>query len=69
MENNILYANRPWANCLLANRPCTINGMPMRVFYYFPIKKNPIINAFNRKITFNTSLRSHCIKINDNSKI
>ena len=37
-----------------------INAMPLRVFYCFPIKKIPIINACNRKITFNTFFRSHC---------
>ena len=35
----------------------------MRVFYRFSILKIPIIYAFNRKITFNTSFRSHCTTV------
>ena len=34
--------------------------MHLRVFNCFPILTNQIINAFNRKITFNISFRSHC---------
>ena len=33
----------------------------LRVSYSFPIKIIAIINAFNRKINFITSFRSHCI--------
>ena len=37
--------------------------MHLRVFHYFLItnKNIPIINAFNRKITLNTSFRSHVV--------
>ena len=35
--------------------------MYLRVFYCFLIKKIQIVNAFNRKTTFITFFRSHCI--------
>ena len=39
-----------------------INGMPLQVFYSSLIQKIQIIYAFHRKITYNTSFRSHMLQ-------